>query len=255
MILDFHTHYTPGLKEEMRRCGVSKAVVMFMKRDLYSPDGRLNYATPEEISDETKRLYEEGVVGDADFIPFLWWNSRMPDAVETAEKHFRKGFRGLKLHPVVDNYDIRKAEEQELLHELIGCAIRHRVPVMVHTGWLPQGSVYAVADLAERFPEGKFVIAHMKEEYGINPRMSHIEVARKHENIYLECSYVEHSRRIRQAVSAIGSGRVLYGSDFPLGGDAMMEESMAKVRWAKISEKEKEDVLGNSAARLLGMLE
>jgi predicted TIM-barrel fold metal-dependent hydrolase len=154
----------------------------------------------------------------------------------------------VKLHPVVGHFSLLDRR----LDPILKAAGDAQVPVMVHTGWRPTGSVLNVGRLAERYPAIRFVVAHMKEEWGVNRRLSHIAVAEAHPNIWLECSYAEHPRRVAEAVARLGAGRILFGSDWPLGG-GRINWDMTKVTFAAITEEEKVQILGENARRLLGL--
>jgi predicted TIM-barrel fold metal-dependent hydrolase len=113
---------------------------------------------------------------------------------------------------------------------------------MVHTGWGLLGSATYVGKLAENFPKGQFIIAHM-----IDPEC--INVTKRYENIFLETSYAQHPRRITQAVNTIGSDRLLYGSDYPLGGG--IEFEISKINLAKITDEDKRMILYDNITHLI----
>ena len=124
---------------------------------------------------------------------------------------------------------------------------------MIHTGWHPEGSVADVGVLAKRNADVNFVIAHMKEEWGVNVRKSHIEVASKLDNVWLECSYAEHPRRVAEAVSAIGADRILFGSDCPFGNGDMAWDMTKVTAVPKVSNRQEKDTRrerGQAAAHL-----
>lgn len=244
-IIDFHTHLCPQLLSEMERAEVEKAVVMLTPEKLYSEKGEIVYTNPTELKEKNEELCEMAKSSNK-LIPFAWLNNKVQNAENLLEELVQNGFKGLKLHPVLDNYNLGEA------YELIEKASELGIPVMVHSGWHPLGKVEHVSVLAKLFPKTKFIIAHMKEEFGVNPRFSHIREAEKHENIYLECSYVPHPRRLEDAVKILGSERILFGSDFPLGG-GRIDWDLTKVTYANIKEQDKINILYENAAKLLGL--
>ena len=70
----------------------------------------------------------------------------------------------------------------------------------------------------------------------------------KYENVSVETSYSTHPRRIRQAVNALGSERILFGSDFPTNEPGF---ELYKIQNAHLKEKEMENVLYRNASRLI----
>ena len=76
-----------------------------------------------------------------------------------------------------------------------------------------------------------------------------VEVARRHENIYLETSYSQHPRRIAQATRSLGPERLIYGSDYPLGGGMKFE--ISKITLAEITNQERTMLLGENMSRLI----
>jgi len=96
-------------------------------------------------------------------------------------------------------------------------AIELEVPVMIHSGWGVEGRVQDIGKLAEDYPDGTFVCCHMKEEYGLNDRFSHIKMAAQNTNVYLESSYIPHPRRsedLRGSLSPTVSHRNSYHSSW-----------------------------------------
>ena len=244
MVFDFHTHLYPGLEDEMKRAKVDKAVVLMpFKRSLYTPKGRISYATKEEILDGNETVIS---ASSDKLIPFAWLNYKIPESDKKLHDYVQRGCKGLKLHPVVDNYSL----QSPMLEPLIETAADLGIPIMIHTGWRPKGSVEDVGRLAKKYPDAKFVAAHMKEEYGVNKRLSHIRVASQNDNVWLETSYAEHPRRIAEAVKQIGSERLLFGSDYPFGSTDISWD-MTKITCANISDKDKRKILQENALDLL----
>ncbi len=76
-----------------------------------------------------------------------------------------------------------------------------------------------------------------------------MNVTKRNDNIFLETSYAQHPRRITQAVNTIGSERLLYGSDYPLGGG--IEFEISKIKLAKITNEDKRMILSDNISRLI----
>jgi predicted TIM-barrel fold metal-dependent hydrolase len=173
-----------------------------------------------------------------------------PHLQEHALKSIREGvtmhgFRGVKYHPRNEAFPINS---EELSYPLAELAAKLRVPILIHTGE-PDTYGYAqptlVGDLADSFPDLTLIIGHM----GKRLYEDAILVATWFENVLLETSF-RSPRDIARAVRKVGADRVIYGSDMPFG---IPEIEMLKVRVCDISEEEKEMVLGDNVARILGM--
>ena len=244
MIFDAHTHIGKGdsfhysdsadtpisvedLLKEMDRNNVEKAIVM-PNFNLPHKLGDSNIEMAKSIENISNRLFG-----------FAWLDPRIEnccDQLESLVKEF--GFKGLKLHPVLGGYYLTN----KTVLRLIDKAISLKIPVMVHTGWGLLGSATYVGQLAEQFQKGQFIIAHM-----IDPEC--MNVTKRHDNIFLETSYAQHPRRITQAVNTIGSERLLYGSDYPLGGG--IEFEISKIKLAKITKEDKRMILSGNISRLI----
>jgi predicted TIM-barrel fold metal-dependent hydrolase len=77
-----------------------------------------------------------------------------------------------------------------------------------------------------------------------------IEVADRYPNIILETSAMPYPDKIKEAVGRIGAERVIFGSDGPMCSPILERE---KVQMAGLAPDELAQVLGGSAARLLGV--
>ncbi|RLG51382.1 MAG: hypothetical protein DRO00_07280 [Thermoproteota archaeon] len=163
--------------------------------------------------------------------------------MEDGVKH--KGFKGIKLHPRNEAFPINS---EKLVFPIAELASKLKVPLLFHTGD-PDTYGFAqptlVGDLADTFPEVTIIVGHM----GKRLYEDAILVARWFDNIILETSF-HTPREIRRAVERVGADRVVYGSDMPFG---IPEISIMSVRLCKISEKEKELILGLNMARILGI--
>ena len=182
------------------------------------------------------------------FILVAWLNPNYDTAADLQDLIKDHDFHGLKLHPVFDKYML----SDPIVKPFIVKALELKVPIMIHSGWGPEGRIQDIGKLAEDYPDGTFVCCHMKEEYGLNDRFSHIKMAAQNPNVYLESSYVPHPRRLAEAVDMLGAERILFGSDYPWGAQNIDWEK-TKVTAAPISYDDKKKILAENAKELLNL--
>ena len=75
-------------------------------------------------------------------------------------------------------------------------------------------------------------------------------MAKKASNLILETAGVVHDHPITKACQAIGSDRIIFGSDAPINNPL---HEIKKIQVAKISEEDKRKILGENIARILGL--
>ena len=220
------------LREAMRQAGVSQAVTLPID--------------PLGSSDENLAL------GRAfpELIPFVSVHPDVPGAAQRVDDLLARGGRGVKLHPVLQEVPAEALSWHALL-EAIGA---HDLVVLTHTGdfsyYLRRrpASTYASPLRFERmlsaFPRQTFVLGHS----GLHQFEDALALAQRHDNTVLETSF-QHHTRIRRALDALGSERVVFGSDWPAGDPAV---ALKQARRAARSDDELERILHRNAQRLLG---
>lgn len=253
MVIDIHVH-SPRLTmradsdadlrhafrrmlEAGHRAGIDRQVILGLRGD--------NEAVLKLVE-----AFSQEVIG------FVGINGTDPDAPGTLERYVSEyGFRGAKLH-----------QERDLpLSGLLACyPIYHKaaelgVPVLIHTWHQEEGlgdilnEVYGVflpvgilAELGRRHPETTFIFAHAG---GIWEKA--FQAVAPYANLNVDvCGFDPEIGIVEKAVRALGAERVLYGSDAPGRSYAAQ---LAKVKYADISDAERDLVLGGNAARLLGL--
>jgi predicted TIM-barrel fold metal-dependent hydrolase len=245
MILDFHCHFSrrffryrdyemnlEALLEEMDRHGVDRAVI--------SSAGEFAAVLNRDGNDEIASAVRQApgrLLGFATVNP--WWRSR--GLVELRRAHEELGLRGLVLHPMLHGYEAN----DPLVFPLVEEALRFNLPVYV-TGGAPLLAVpYKIADLAARYPEGRFIMGHAGWDF-------HFDVLYCLEacpNLWAETSKNELAN-LESIVRALGCRRLLFGSDYPFSSYA---SELEKVRLTPgLGQEEVERVLGRNALELLG---
>lgn len=205
---------------------------------------------PKKVSmrEENEKLAKRVQSLQSRFLLTAWLNPKFDTAADLQALVEENSFYGLKLHPVFDDYKL----SEPIVKPLIEKAVELEKLIMIHSGWAPEGSVQDIGKIADEYPDGTFVCCHMKEEFGLNDRFSHIEMAAHHNNVYLECSYIPHPRRLTEAVDILGAERILFGSDFPWGAQDISWEK-TKVTKAQISLPDKRKILSENARNLLDL--
>ena len=283
MIIDFHAHpdfKTPGelyspteFVAAMDQGGVD--ITCLYGNDQADPgscppwrDERF-MAVPTNFDDEELdtfcKQYPDRLIGFTSINPNRYQPERK---VERAIKVF--GMKAVKLYPHSGFYpnDPRLIRTYELCSRL-------DIPVIIHTGmkavrwqWMKYNQPIFVDEIATNFPDLNIVMCHggypWTEEF--------ITVAYTNPNIWVDLTFMERIEEtfvlpglvestIRRLVNLIGAQRLLWGSEgpymtLPLYGShepsnyQVSQEKLVK-RFDFLSEQDKEDILGNNAARLL----
>jgi predicted TIM-barrel fold metal-dependent hydrolase len=156
------------------------------------------------------------------------------------------GLKALKIYPPYVGVPVTA----ELWAPIFAEADRRGLAVISHTGHGDPTCYPALfGTLAERYPRVRWVLGHA----GITEpgRLTSCAVARSHPNVFLEiCTSWRSPGSIEQLVAGAGEDRVLFGSDMPLLEPAV---HIGRIVTATIPERVKRKLLGENAARLLGL--
>ena len=189
-----------------------------------------------------KRIIGFGIVNPRD-------RSRALDEIKRCVEDY--GFKGLKLHPASNNYMI----DSTLVGPVIELARSYSLPVLIHSSGSDGFShPRMIGSLAGRYPEVNMIIGHM----GTSAWLESVEMAKNHENIYLDTTAVPNEVYIIPiAIKVAGADRIMWGTDSPMINAAV---EMAKIKTAdlyslygEVTEKDKGLILGGNIARILGI--
>ena len=164
----------------------------------------------ESVQKHTDRLYLNPVIN-----PRLWGPDELEHLVEWKEKF---NVCMLKLQPTMHNYHLPlynpypTEHSKELVYPVMEMARRLDVPVMIHMGEPPHSIPASIAPLAEAYPDVPIVMAHSGANNEISYAADAILVARTHDNVYLEISWIQ-PFDLTQAAYALGAGKIIFGSD------------------------------------------
>ncbi len=235
MIIDIHTHV--GEKKDKAEILVSATLEQLhheMKKN--KVDYAVSFVLGKDVEKGSIRL--AGKCG-GNILPFFRF-----DPKKTQVEELRKAlpsFRGVKLHPRMENFDPLDSEYTGLFKVIEESG----KPVLIHTR--KENNPFSDPDrllaLVERYPGIDFIFGHFAN--GVN---SVISAAKELPNLFLETSIVSSPKIIELAVRKCGSEKILFGSDFPYSDQ---ELELEKVLRADINEEDRKNILGRNAVMLL----
>ena len=279
MIIDFHTHVFPtsliegrerylehdatfgalfsdpkakmatteDLVASMDEDGVDVSVAMGM--------GWTDAGLAREANDyviEAVRRYPGRIAGFGSINPS--WGA---EAATEAERCAKAGLKGIgEIHPDTQGFDLGDAG---VLEPVVDVARHYGLIMLIHSSE-PVGHLYAgkgkttpdvLLRFVEHFPDVTVVCAHWGGGlpfYSLMP-----EVSEALANVYFDSAaspFLYAPRVFAEAASLVGPSRILMGSDYPL---LKQRRLIQQVEESSLSEQDKKAVLGQNAARLLGL--
>ncbi|MBT2266114.1 amidohydrolase family protein [Rhodococcus erythropolis] len=238
-------------------------------------DWGLDFTTRAPITAAVDKMLELASISDGKLIAFGGIDPRRPNAKELVVEWFERGVRGLKLYPGCGwNPTSDEAMEIYALCESRGA------PVLFHTGHpLPvldaeSSNPSLLKDVAVTFPGMPLWLGHAGAPIWWDEAL---EVAESGPNVKLEMSVwlwddsdtaaeVEFTRKVLQAGDRVGFERVLFGTDHVSGAKVRPAEFLKTVTdmflrlpehahalGRQISPEQMASIMGNSAARDLGL--
>lgn len=160
---------------------------------------------------------------------------------------------GIKIHPARYHYNLDSFPT--ILRGVFEVARAHRLPIVTHTDekYSPPKNFLP---LIEEFRDVTLVLYHSY------PMIDSIAIAARYPNVYVENSWVaDNPEFVLAAVRALGSKRVLYGTDAPVSfgwhpgqplpeGKRFFARRIDYIAKLPLTQKQKEDVLFRNAERV-----
>jgi predicted TIM-barrel fold metal-dependent hydrolase len=180
------------------------------------------------------------------FVPFCtaFPNQDPEAAAGEIRRCVEAGCKGVKFHPWLQSFPANSA----YLYPALEVCAKHRLPVLFHTGTPPYSQPFQVMEQARRFPAVPFVIGH----FGKIMFLDAVRSAEMCPNVWLETSGAQVSD-LQFAIERIGSDRILFGTDLPIGGAASAKWNMAKIRSAVADEAYRQAIFGGNAEKLIAI--
>ena len=157
------------------------------------------------------------------------------------------GLKGVKLHPDIQRF---KLDDYRMLKIYELC--EGRLPLLVHTGdnRYDYSNPNRIIPILDIYKDLTFIGAHFG---GWSIWEEATEQLKGYENFYVDCSsslYAITSEKAKELISAYGSDRVLFGTDYPMWDP---EEEIERFLKIDLTEKERQDILYNNAAKLFNI--
>ncbi len=230
----------PELVEMLDREGVERALVWL--RPLYG----------KNIDPENRAVYKAMKTFPNRLLGFGWANPMLgkAHALDTIRRCYEEyGLYGIKFNGAQDYYVI---DDPSIL-PFIEAAAAYGKPIAFHIGadFYENTHPYRLGNIAARFPEIQFLMVHMGGASLPDLSRAAIETAMKFANITLVGSSIG-DRPVFNALQALGSSRVCYGSDAPFH---LMHVCLAMYQalLRDFSAADRANVMGGNIARLLGV--
>ncbi len=244
MIIDIHTHLPnqdgipmEAVLTEARRLGIAKLINLgtwplgCTQEQLVSANDR----TMELVRD-----YPDFVIGFC----FLNPNHGKRFLLKEISRCVEKGnLRGIKL-------EVERNARDKRLDPILEACVELDVPLLHHAWYktvgkaLDESSPADIADLAARHPKATLIMAHLTA-CGLRGVLD----IRPYPNVYIDTSGSQpFSGIVEYAVKTLGAERILFGSDI-CGRDFSCQ--LGRVLEAKISDRDRNLILGLNAERLL----
>ncbi len=217
--------------ETMERLGIDRALLAPAERFVPLNNREGNEATTAAAAQSAGRLLAYAVAS-----PWLG-----PAALEELRRAHDAGAVALKLDPAAQGFDLLDRQADPLVE----LALELGWPVYVRTGTPTQGLPLQLAWLANRYPEGRFILGKAGATDFSHDGPATLAAA---PNVYADSVYVEWPTALAAARPDDLGGRVVFTTDSPFGDPAI---ELARVTEAPYPPEVRDRILGGTLAGLL----
>ncbi len=237
MIIDIHNHVGRAidgksqtisqLRANMKRLGITHSVIF-------------PFNEPGNLVEASRRLLE---YRGRNIIPFLRFDPKTPNPDAIAKELEENEYKGVKLHPKAQKFDAA----DKRYYDFYKTIQRFKIPLLFHTKKETKRNMDPdrIAALARKFPKLNIILGHYA-----SMSMDALAYIKTRNNLYAETSIFSSDGTFDLILKATNPKRILFGSDSPYSSQ---EIELMKIKIAKITRQQREDILYNNAARLLDM--
>jgi uncharacterized protein len=245
--IDMHAHppfereKTEAMLDAARQVGITRIILCAIG---YSE--MFEYPSLEEVTRGNEEVFALAARYPGFAYGLVYVNPNLPETLSILEDGLRRpGVVGIKLLVSCRN----KQGRIEPVYPVLEFAQERQVPVLIHSSYRTGGNLQGeltpadIARLAQRFPQARIVMAHLGGKWQIGVR-----VVQPYANVFVDiCGSRAYLGMVEHAVSEVGAGRVLFGSDAYLRA---FSGQLSKVIAADIDDGAKRRILWDNSARL-----
>ena len=262
MVIDFHTHAFPDalaerampqLEQEGDVAAVLDGKVSSLLRSM--DQAGIDASVVASIATRPQQfdaiLEWSAQIASDRIIPFPSVHPADPDVVRHVHLVRERGFRGLKLHPYYQDFDLDEARLRPLYAAAQDCGL----VVLCHTGFDPafprvrRGDPERILRVVEAFPRLAFVAPHL----GAWDDWDEVDRHLTGRPVWMDLSYaidLIEPERARSLILRHPPDYMLFGTDSPWAGQ---RETIDWVRSFGLGAEREALIFGGNAARLLGL--
>ena len=203
--------------------------------------------TPKQVSSINRFIAASVAESGGRFTGLGTLHPDSEDMAADVEEIISLGLRGVKLHPDIQKV---KLDDYRMLKMYELC--EGRLPILIHTGdkRYDHSNPNRLLPILDIYKDLTVIGAHFG---GWSIWEEAWKELAGRENFYVDCSsslYAITPETAKELIHAYGSDRVLFGTDYPLWTPESEIERFMKL---DLTEKEREDILYNNAAKLFGI--
>lgn len=228
--IDGRTMDEKRMLARMDSAGVSRSVIF----PLNDPNAEDDYAGPNDVVWLAYERYPER------FVPFFRLNPHK-DYEKEFDRCVGKGFAGLKLHPVAQEFELDDARVVRLME----MASEARLPVLTHAGFAMRRIVEPLLPVVKRLPDLRLILGHAAMVEVVAAARAFAD----YPNVLFETSVVR-SKDLYVLFHSIEPSRICYGSDIPYGDlPSTLHSTLAAADAAGLTDEQLEGVLSDNIRR------
>lgn len=262
-IIDIHTHIFPEkiAKKASHAVGVFYDIPMRHDGSVGTALKELDRAgigrfaahsvatTPAQVKSINRFILETRDLHPERVIPFAALHPDAEDIPGIVAEAIAGGFKGIKIHPDIQGFQIDSEKSLRMLSEVEG-----KLPVLIHTGdrRYDFSGPERMIRVLDALPNITVICAHLGG-YGQWEDAARLLPGR--ENVYIDTSsslYAVPAKRAAEIIRQFGVERTLFGTDYPMWSP---EEEVRRLEHLPLTDGEKELIYHKNAERLLGLSE
>ena len=196
----------------------------------------------KEIPLGNEHVYELTQKSNGRVIQFIWITTEINSPSNYLDyKRKEWNFKGVKLHQCWEHFSV----DSLFFREVALWAENNDLPLFIHL--FSDSEVTKIIEYKKKHMKLKLVIAHL---FGLE---LFIKEKFKDENMYFDISPFEliSQKRLLNAINFVGADKVVFGTDTPYGGKDGIRTSIQRIKNIRISNNDKNLILGENIKRLL----